>query len=511
MKIFLFIIVQLFTSIGVYSQQLLGDSIVDDSTRLRKFNDIKIDGGLHTGFTSNGQIPFWMRSNQFGNVPLKGVSVAIYENIYRDYDKGSRRRLVDWGFGLNSRLNLGSKVRLIPIELYLKGRLGIFQLKVGRSKDLSGLVDSTLSTGSFSISGNALGIPKIELSIPEFWNLPLTDGFLAIKGFFSHGWMGDVHIQHGQNKGSSVKTYFHNASFHVRIGKPQWKFNFYSGLNHEVMWGSDKAIFGNQYDLSTIEAFYYVITGKKYANYIVNRDISKIGNHLGSLDAGFQLNLEKVNVFAYRQQFYDKGALYYLANIEDGLSGLSITNKSIKRRNLYWKKVLLEVFYSKGQAGAENAKETPSGPEYYYNHGVYQSGYSYKGLGIGNPLVTAADNARDNLPSDPRNYFINNRVLAFHFGMEGGVNVWSYKMKLTYSKNYGDYSTSGVRYFWANGFRIPHTPIFGIFPVTNQFSGFVEASRTLKRGYAIGFVFASDQGNLLYKSVGGSLKLSKSW
>jgi hypothetical protein len=470
--------------------------------------------GAQLTATSNGQVPFWMRANQFGSIPQNGLSGSLVASVSRDYDHREKKRLVDWGIGFDGRLNIGNKVEFIPVEAFLKGRLGVFQLKVGRSKDMSGLVDSTLSTGSFAISGNALGIPKIELSIPEFTSLSFTRDLIAVKGAFSYGWMGRTPIQSGENSGARVKTFFHNKSFHARFGRPDWRLKFYAGINHEVMWGSDRFIFGDEYSLSDLKAFYYVVTGKKYnpdSSFNGRREISKIGNHQGAVDLGVEYQMKNVKVFVYRQQFYDKGALYYLANIMDGLNGFSLTNTTTSKPTVYWHKFLFEVFYSKNQAGEENAKKTPSGPEHYYNHGVYQNGYSYRGLGLGNPFITAASLAQKNLPNAPDNFFINNRVLAYHFGMEGGVENWKFVTRLSYSKNYGDYKTSDVKYYWSNGKLRERTPVYGIFPEVGQFSGYLDASRPLKNGLNLGFAVAYDHGELLYNSIGGFIKLTKKW
>ena len=37
-----------------------------------------------------------------------------------------------------------------------------------------------------------LGIPEVEISVPEFFIIPGLGQLFAFKGNFSHGWMGDV-------------------------------------------------------------------------------------------------------------------------------------------------------------------------------------------------------------------------------------------------------------------------------------------------------------------------------
>lgn len=466
-----------------------------------------IETGIAGIGTTGNQVPFWMRSNLYGNNPIEGVSAALSGNLIKDYNS-TASRLIDWGGSIDARLNLGKRAEVRLIEGYVKAKLSILQLKVGRSKDREGLMDSTLSCGSFSLSGNALGIPKVELSIPDYWTLPFAHKLFSLKGNFSYGWMGSVPIQYGANRGTDVETKYHHASLYGRLGKPEWKLKLYGAINHDAIWGSDKIIFGDQYQLNALEAFYYVITGKKYAD---AKDISKIGNHLGSLDVAAEYNFKSLKVNVYHQFFYDKGALAYLANVMDGLTGISFTNLNSGTSKIHLTKILFEIFYSKNQAGEYGAKETPSGPEYYYNHAVYSEGFSYLGEGLGNPLITPKSYGRSNLVSDPNNFFVNNRVAALNIGMCGNVTNWQVLVKGTFSRNYGDYRTNGPGEQWFNGERVTQPFLYGNFSPVNQFSAYLETFKTLKNGYRIGFVLAGDYGDLLNNSLGGMVKLSKTW
>lgn len=501
MKIQIFATVSLILGIGNAVGQPLKDSVDRKS--------FKANVGLMAIGTSNDEVPFWMRANRYGSIPLEGASAAVTIDLRKDYNT-SQKKLVDWGAGFDGRLNLGRTAEFIPVEAYIKGRLGIFQLKAGRSRDISGLVDSTLSVGSFAVSGNALGVPKIEFSVPEFWSIPFTKDILAIKGFLSFGTMGKVPIQYGDNNGANVNSYFHSKSFHIRFGRPSWTIKLYTGINHQVVWGSDEFIFGDQYNLSGFGTIWHVMTGKRYVQHGLKQDISKVGNHLGAVDVGFQLDFPNISVLAYRQQFYEKGALYYLANIKDGLAGVSIRNTKRSDSKLQWRKFLLEWFYSKHQAGEANAKKTPSGAEYYYNHAIYKDGYSYRGLGLGNPLITAASMTRSNLPNDLSNFFSNNRVIAFNLGAQGSIASFDLLLKLTYSKNFGEYRTSDIPY-WYNGRRYERVPKFGLFPEVNQFSGYLEIAKALRRDFRLSLGLAVDSGALLYNSLGGEFKIVKSW
>lgn len=467
----------------------------------------KIDINLEAQgiYTSSGTVPFWFRSNQFGSIPEDGISASIIGRIEKRYDSSSKR-LFDWGFGVEDRLNAGANVKSILTEAYGKVRLSIFEFKAGRSKEFMGLTDSVLSTGAFPISGNALGIPKVQISIPEFWSIPVFGKLFAIKGNFAHGWIGTIPIKLTQSLVSENYTFLHQKSLYGRIGKPEWKWKLYGGFNHQVFWGNEKNIYGDKWTLSPWETYWYVITGKPYGTSDVAR--SKIGNHLGSLDFGFQYDAKNWRLLVYRQFFYDEGALFHAANLLDGLNGISIVNKAKSSSAVQWNRMLFEVLFSKNQAGETWSPVTPSGDEDYYNNYVYSEGWSYKQIGLGTPFIENRKYIRTDLPTDPQDYFINNRVIAFHYGIAGSFKEWSVLSKISYSLNYGTYGTSEPGHSLGSHH---YPPAYGLFGEVDQFSGYLEISKALKNGYRFGAAAAGDIGNLYYNSAGIILKISKSF
>ena len=444
--------------------------------------------------------PFWFRSNQYGSVPLPGSSAAVIGALHIDYDS-PRTRLIDWGGSLEVRGDLGEKARGTLIEGYGKLSLGIFELKAGRIKEIMGLVDTTLSSGAFAISGNAPGIPKVELSIPNFYQLPWWGQLLAFKGNFAQGWIGETPIQYGHNTNHAY-TYFHQSSIYVRLGRPEWALKLFGGINHQVFWGQEAEVFGaEKFNLPGWKTYLYTVVGKTWNN-------SKIGNHLGSIDLGLTYDWEQVRLSAYHQFFYDEGALYHLANIKDGLTGISLTNKDDDQRVFHWNKVLFEFLYSVDQGGLPSDRYTPSGDENYYNNYEYAQGWSYKGIGLGNPFFSTHTSTRQGLPNDTSDYFNNNRVAAWHLGVQGAVNNWYFTVKLSYSMNYGTYGTS--IYGHSTG-RLHIPPHFGIWHEVSQLSSFLEVRKDMGHGYSVGCLAALDEGKLLNNSSGVMLKLSKAF
>ncbi|ACT91323.1 capsule assembly Wzi family protein [Dyadobacter fermentans] len=457
--------------------------------------------------TSDNHVPFWMRANQFGSVPLDGPSTAWIGRISRDYTSNPEKKFFDWGTAVEGRFNLGNRTDLLLIEAYAKARLGIFELRAGRSKDMMGLADSTLSTGAFAVSGNALGIPKLQIAIPEFYRIPIWEGLLAFKGNFVYGWFGTTPINHSDpfnyiESVKEVKSYFHQKSLYGRLGKPEWRLNVIAGFNHQVMYGNERK-FLRDFNLDKFESFYHAVTGKTWVG--SQNFKTKLGNQLGSIDLGITYDWNNAHLFVYRQQFYDVGALARLANVRDGLTGISLKNKIASRSG--WEKIVLELFYSKNQAGELWSPVTKSGDEQYYNNFMYASGWSYKGVGIGNPFVTPRHEGRSNLRYRQDEYFVNNRVIAFHGGMEGHINKYNIKTKLSYSMNYGTYGSSPIGTSLGKDRFVIDPPYF---EKVNQFSGYLEVSRSFAKDWQCGIAGAFDSGQLLYNSFGLLINVKKS-
>jgi len=453
--------------------------------------NISFDLASSASYITPGHIPFWLRSNQFGSIPLDNASLSLIGAIHKDYDY-SKARLLDWGASVEGRANIGERSNFTIIEGYAKLKISVFEIRAGRSKEIMGLCDTTLTSGAWAVSGNALGIPKVEISIPEFYSIPIFDRLFAFKGNYAHGWIGktsfDSYVGVFQRE-----TWLHQKSLYGRFGNPEWKLKLYGGFNHQVLYCYENGGFLS----SPVKTYLSVITGR-----------NRIGDHLGSIDLGFEYDFKNVILLAYRQNLYDAGALYHFANIRDGLNGLSLTNTRYNNRGFQWRKILVEVLYTKNQAGEFWSPRTNSGDENYYNNDQYITGWSYKGLGIGNPFIADRSYTRIGLPSDPIDYFINNRVVALHIGFEGSLQKWNFILKTSYSLNYGTFGTSEVGHTIG---KIRTLPVYGIFRETKQLSTFLDVNRELKREVRIGFTGAFDVGELYYNSFGAIFRVAKSF
>jgi hypothetical protein len=298
--------------------------------------------------------------------------------------------------------------------------------------------------GSYIWSGNALPVPKVEVSIPNYTPI-IGKGLISIKGNFAHGWFGNA---------DSVKNYWlHQKSFYARVGRSGWKVKFYGGFNHQVQWGGRPSKpFYDPISNQTISEF-----GSDFATFVkvatglslgkgtndwtsqtgipANEASNRSGNHLGTVDIGLEFYLNKSKVFIYRQNIYEDGSLYYLNNINDGLQGLSIkffNSKTIQN-------ICFEMFNSTSQGGKvfNDIRPELRGLDNYQNNSLYKDSWTYKGNTIGNPLFTP--NNQKNIPNNNnRNLIVNNsvRALGFYFNYRI-LNIITLNSKLLRYTNFG--------------------------------------------------------------------------
>lgn len=467
------------------------------------------------GISPNGKLPFWLRSDQNGNIPLSGLSTGYIGSAFKGYDSTASRSSFKWGAGIQGRVNAGTTgAKALLLQGYVKASKGIFEVKAGRFNQIVGIVDSTLSSGAFSISGNALGIPQILISIPDYYSIPWFGKLFAIKASYAAGYVGDVRI--GRNYSDYVnhtQAYYQQNSLYLRLAKPGWRLSLYGGINHNVMFTNEKDIFGPNYSLSLPAIFLYTATGKTYypKKLSTQQDatqVSKVGNHIGSIDLSLQYEFDNVRLLAYRQNLYDIGAIGHFANINDGINGISLTNKQFERGKIDWHKVLFEIVYTRDQAGYRHSVFTTSGDENYYNNYEYADGWTYNTLNLGNPLLASRAYVRKGTAADPDDYIIDNRVCAFNVGADGSINGISVLGRATVSINNGTYGTSPEGHSHGNRF---YTPLYGQFGLLREYSGYLEMSKNLPKDYTAGFAVAGDYGGLYDITFGLLLKLKKTF
>ena len=480
--------------------------LMAQTTELKR--EIKYTAEVGTYISTDGNIPFWLRANQYGTVPLTSPIVTLGGSISSDYKKATTKEdqyklsKFDWGYGLNIVGNVGKENQFLIPEAYIKAKFGAFEIYAGRRKEIVGLVDSTLSSGSYIWSGNALPMPKIQIMNRDFVPLGITKGFLSFKGSFAHGWF--------ENDRTDVKNfYLHQKSLYFRLGKSDWKFKFYGGFNHQVQWGGELKYPDpdNLYAYkgkvgSSFNDYKNVILGKSLgaegdtSKVGLNEATNRSGNHLGTIDFAFDLQVSNFSLLVYRQNIYDTGTLYFLSNITDGLNGFSITNKKYNQSVLHIRKICFEYTNTYSQGGEQNFSSTNDrlrGQVNYFNNAVYREGWVYNNRIIGTPFMTPVKESIYNYESTYGIGF--NRFEAYFLGINLGIKNTVIESKLSYSQNYG---FSGVNLLKKH---------------INQFSGIVNIKFPVRflDDSLLSCSVAYDKGELLNESIGIYVGVHKKW
>ncbi|CAG5006539.1 hypothetical protein DYBT9275_03841 [Dyadobacter sp. CECT 9275] len=378
---------------------------------------------------------FWIHANQNGNIPSSGNFGSGRWAISKIYNPNNPR-LFQWSGSIQLISNYAKKGDLFLSDAYLAAKLGIVELSVGQKNQVTGLMDTTLTSGSMSVSGNARPFPRLQLSIPDFVPLYFANDLVAIKASYSDGMLRGSDILYGPVR-HIPHTYFHQKTFYVRIGNKKSRFNVLAGVNHQVVWGGEDKIWP-LYNIPSTEAYYHVITGKI-------KDYKRIGNHFGTYDLGITRKGKYWEYFIYRQNIFENGSLFQIQNFSDGLNGIRIKRRNYPNQHpkkLIFKSLLLEFLSTKSQANSNppfGLIQSETGN--FYNHYIYKNGWSYRGQNMGTPLSSEAGTTAETLPKSSSEFTNNNRLIAFHSGITANWHHTEFLLKATYSRNFGSYLT----------------------------------------------------------------------
>lgn len=385
---------------------------------------------------SSHDTPLWLQANQYGAIPSNGSFASGSWGLYKTYRKVSPLKdkipFFNWAAGAKLITNVSeNKNDFFFTDLFIALKAGALELSVGQREEFTGLCDSTLTSGSIPMSGNARPYPRIQLAIPEFYNI--FDDFIGIKAAYSDGVLGPSNIQYG-NVSYIPDTYLHQKSIYLRLGRPWQKLNFYGGVNHQAMWGGENKIFAG--GLNPGKAYEYVVLGKPWAT-------SRVGNHFGTIDVALELKTKNWEFFLYRQNIYEDGSLAQFKNVSDGLNGLRIKRRHFDptKTGFQVRSLVFELLNTKSQGGAEFDYDNGIfGVDNYFNHYVYRQGWSYRSRTLGTPLIVPQEFMNKDLTHDPSVFTMNNRLTAFHLGMDSRWNGVDLRLLTTYSHNLGTYA-----------------------------------------------------------------------
>ncbi|TLV00772.1 capsule assembly Wzi family protein [Dyadobacter luticola] len=443
--------------------------------------------------SNNGHTPFWIQANQFGTVPVTGPGGTARVGLEHYWPLSTNRNIWRAGLSVEAVGNYTANPKILLPQLNASLRFKNWEFFVGRKKQWVGLADSTLGSGSYAWSGNALPIPKIQIGTMKFVNVPFTKGWLAFQAFYSDGL-----FEKSRPITSGLK--FHQKSFYMRIGKATSKVKLYGGFNHQVQWGGKSPYLASKDGKlpDGISNYFHAVfgtiggSGDNQTNF---DSTSRIGNHLGSIDAALEIETYGASILLYRQFVYEDGSLFYLTNLSDGLTGLRIKKKYSYGADFEITEGVFEVLFTKNQGGdvfvLGNGKYR--GHDNYFNNQQVRDGWSYFDRTIGTPFITPTSQTSWKWPLYADNFTNNNRVLLYHLGLRGTLmRKIQWYTKLSYSSNSGTYLE-----------RFHGSP--------KQFSGLISLQTKLDvlGGLTLKGAYATDLGDLYRKTHGFTLGLRK--
>ncbi len=309
-------------------------------------------------------------------------------------------------------------------ELYGQLRYGPLQLTAGWKKQVIGRVDTARSLGGITRSENATPLPKVRVSTPGYVPVPGTNGFLGVKGYLAHGWMGADRVV--QN------AFLHEKYGYLRLLPPEGPVTLHAGLIHHAVWGGTPtdAVAGR-------EAGAFRDGLRQFGRvFFALRGSDEVGpDHMGNYDFSVDVSAGPVEAQVYRQFFFEDKAGLWFRNVWDGLWGVSL-----RRRGgpALVEAVLYEHFRFIRQ-NAKYAEGQRAGADRNFSQGLYRSGWTHRGRTIGLPLVTPPAGT-PGIPDD-RPGIANSLVVAHHVAVEGTVRPGlSYRLTGTYSENSGSKS-----------------------------------------------------------------------
>lgn len=431
------------------------------------------------GIISNGNhAPFWFQNNVAGDVSHEANSAALELRLFKPMNH--RKRLFDYSVLLTTHLHEEENKTAFELhEFFIDTRLWIFNLNGGLRKKSHGNQDKTLSGGGLLFSNNGHPIPRIFAGIEEFTPI-LKNGLVEIKGGIAHGWFtDDVYTKN---------MLFHHKYAFVRLGG-KLPVHFEYGLDHAAQWGGIDPVYGQQSTGFRDFVNVFMARGGSSVSGVSEEQINVGGNHIISQSTRIEYDLSDYKLAAYWQNINEDKPIrpiWNAVNIFDGLWGFSVKNKNFP----VVKGFLYEYLNTTDQNGSIHDMDgiVFGGADDYFNNYMYRSGWTHHGRTIGTPFITSPVYNTD---GDFR--IRNNRTQVHHFGVEGEVSGYAFRVLSSFSKNYGTY----------------HNPYPEVLKSTNLL---LEVDKHFEKLWGIdaGISIGADYGKMYGNNAGFMIRFAKS-
>jgi len=397
--------------------------------------------------------PFWFTNNRFGLGSTEEKSGLLRAGLHRDVAQDSLRHWrIGYGLDLVGAVNYDS--HFVLQQLYADFQYKAIRLSVGQKERASELKNQQLSIGGLTLGNNARPLPMVRLELPDFWTIPRTKGWLALKAHIAFGAYTDNrwqrHFASSYGKLYSANSLFHSKAGFLRIGNTEkFPLTLTGGLEMACQFGGEAwnlidrtdhagaSTFDSHQKLPhNFKAFWHAfIPG---GNDVNDGDyLNAEGNHIGSWHLRLDYHGQGWGASVYAEHlFEDQSQMFWQYPWKDMLYGGEIRLP----KNPIATSIVYEHLRTTDQSGPiyhdsnDILPEQISAIDNYYNHQVY-AGWQHAGFGMGNPLL-----ASPIYNTDGSIGFKDNRVKAHHFGLSGEpISEIGYRILYTHEKSWGTY------------------------------------------------------------------------
>lgn len=468
-----------------------------------------------SGTISDGsQAPFWLTANKYGVPSIETNSGYIRGGIFRSATNDSIRNW-DIGYGADLVVAANNTSTFFVQQLYADVRWLKGTLTVGQKQQPMQLKNNELSSGSQTFGINARPYPELRLSLPDYWAIPGTKGFLSFKGHIAYGGYTDNHFQENFAKGYGSydqNVLMHTKAGYLRFGKEDKPFNVEAGLEMASQFGGThyefyKGEYKKQQNGRSLSSFWHAFIGGG-ADSIDGDKANNEGNMLGSWVLRLNYDTKQAKYGLYADHFFEDHSAMFMLDYDGYAYENGQIIKKDKRFLLYPLKdimlgadvhfkqqkwitdAVVEYVYTKYQSGPLYVDRTPNIPDHiggvdnYYNNSI-EPGWQHWGQTLGNPLYTSPIYNKDH-----KLMFECNRFVAWHLGIAGQpTKDLHYRIKASWQEGLGTYDQ----------------PYFD--PKQNvSFCAEVRYDLyKIYRGLSVTAAFGMDRGTLLGNNTGGCI------
>lgn len=416
---------------------------------------------------SGNKTPLWLNANKYGLSSLEKFNAYARAAVYRPIETDEARK---WGigYGLDIAITQGYTSRLVAQQAYAELRWLKGKLTVGAKEEPMMMKNTKLSTGAQTLGINARPIPQIRVALPDYWTLPVFNGWLHLKGHLAYGTMTDQNWQHdftGKKSRYADNVLYHSKAGFLKISNEEvfcpWSLEM--GLEMVTLFGGTGYVIQPNGKMQPMKGgtrprdfINALLPGGSDAGETTYQNIA--GDQLGSWMAKLKYDGDWHMVAIYADKFFEDQSSMFQLDYDGYGSGTEWTKKVKRRFLLYdfkdWQigfeynykpdnwinDFVFEYLYTQYQSGPIYHDHTNTiadhigGKDNFYNHYIY-TGHQHWGQVMGNPLYRSPI-----YNTDGRILVANNRFEAFHIGLGGHPSEYlDWRFLATWQKGLGTY------------------------------------------------------------------------